>query len=68
MYQDLYDREKIVKKDASMKFYDAARYLYLETDTSGIVLGAKLLWVRDGMTPPHEMAKHMRCHASLGRW
>ena len=32
-----------------MKFYDANRPLYLETDTFGISLGARLLQVSDGM-------------------
>ena len=32
-----------------MKFYDADRLLYLETDISGIGLGAGLLQVMDGM-------------------
>ena len=47
MYQDLYYKaNKIVKKDACMKFYDAARPLHLETDVG---LRARLLQVRDGM-------------------
>ena len=37
-----------------MKFYDVARSLYLETDTSGIGLGAGLLQVRDGMNSGHD--------------
>ena len=32
-----------------MEFYDTARPLYLESDASGLSLGAKLLQVRDGM-------------------
>ena len=41
MYQDLYDTaQKIVKKDACMKLYNASRPLYLETDASGVSLGA----------------------------
>ena len=50
MCQYLYNTaKKIVKKDACMKFYDIARPLYLETTTSGISLGARLLQLRDSM-------------------
>ena len=45
----MYDKAKILKKDASMSFYDVARPLYLETNASGIGLGAGFLQVRDGM-------------------
>ena len=40
-YQDLYDRAKkiVVKKDACMKFFNAAIPLYPETDASGVGLG-----------------------------
>ena len=41
----MYLAKKIIKKDACMKFYDASRPLYLETDA----LGARLLQVREGM-------------------
>ena len=48
-YQDLYVKVKtIVKKDACMKFYDAAR------DASGIGHGVRLLQVRDGMNWGHD--------------
>ena len=52
MYQDLYNRAKNIvrKKDACMKFYDATRLPYLETDASGVSHGAGLLQLRDGMT------------------
>ena len=33
-----------------MKFYDETKPLYLETNASGIGLGAALLQTRDGMT------------------
>ena len=36
-------------KDACMKFYDAFKSLYPETDASGVSLGASLLKVREGM-------------------
>ena len=40
---------KQVKRDPCMKFYDVVRPLYLETDTSSISPGARLLQVKDGM-------------------
>ena len=36
------------------KFYDTTRPLYLETDTSSISLGAKILHVRHGMNCGHD--------------
>ena len=54
MYQDLYDKEKIVKKDVSMKFYDMAKPLYLETNACSISLGAGLLQVGAGMNGGHD--------------
>ena len=46
MYQDLYDRAKIIiKKDTCVKFSDASRPLYLKTDASGVSLGGRLLEV-----------------------
>ena len=41
--------KKIIKKDVCMKFYDASRPLYLETDESSVSLGTRLLQVWDGM-------------------
>ena len=42
--RDLYDRtKKIIMKDTGMKFYDASRLLYLETDALGVDLRARLL-------------------------
>ena len=44
MYQDLYNKaKKIIKRDACMKFCDASRPLYLETDASGVDHGVGLL-------------------------
>ena len=37
-----------------MKFYDAARPLYLENNAFGIGLGAGLLLVRNGMNCGHD--------------
>ena len=47
-YQQLFDKVKsIMKADVCMKFYDDAKPLYLETDTSGVSLGAALLQLCD---------------------
>ena len=55
MYQDLYDRrKKIVKMDACMKFYNAARLPWLATDVSGVGLGARLVKVRYAMNNRHD--------------
>ena len=55
MYQDLHNKAiKITKKDACMKFDDASRPLYLETDASGADLGAGLLQVKEGMNCWHD--------------
>ena len=44
MYQNLYDRaKKIVKKDACLKFYDASRSPYLETDASVLCMAIAVL-------------------------
>ena len=54
-YQDLYGRaKKIMRKDACMKFYDASRPLYLETDASCVGLEATLIQVRVGMNCGHD--------------
>ena len=37
-----------------MKFYDACRSLYLETDTPSVGLRSRLLQVRDGMNCGHD--------------
>ena len=55
MYQDIHQKAQIItKRDACMKFYDVARPLYLEIDTLGIGLGARLLQARDGMNCGHD--------------
>ena len=54
MYQNPYDKPKIIKQDASRKFYDVSRPLYLETDVSGVSFVAELLQVRKGMNCEHD--------------
>ena len=39
-----------------MKFYDDTKLLYLETDASGISLGAALLQLRDNTNCPKDTA------------
>ena len=56
-YQSIYDKTKLlIKTEVCMKFYDETKLLYLETDASGIGLGAALLQTRDGMTCPKDSA------------
>ena len=43
---------------ACMKFYNETRMVYLETDASGIVVGSRLLQIRDGMTCLQDEAPH----------
>ena len=42
------------KKDTCMKFYDAFQCIYLETDASGIRLGAGFLKLRDNINCRHD--------------
>ena len=52
-YQTIFDIAKVlIKEDACMKFYDVTGPVYLETDASGVGLGAGLLHIRDGMNGP----------------
>ena len=44
------ETKAIIKKDACMKFYDETKPLYIETDASGVGLGAALLQIRDNMS------------------
>ena len=43
-YQQLFDKAKsLIQVEVCMKFYDDTKPLYLETDASGVGLGAALL-------------------------
>ena len=49
-YQQLFNNVKsIIKADVCMKFYDDSKSLYLETDASGVSLGAALLQLCNNM-------------------
>ena len=49
-YQKLYEKAQLfIKKDAFMTFYNEKEHLYLETDISGVSLGASLLQVGNRM-------------------
>ena len=49
-YEQLFDNAKsIIKADICVKFYDNPKPLYLETDASGIGLGAATLQLHDNM-------------------
>ena len=53
-YQALFNKAKLlIKADMCMKFYDDTKALYLETDVSGIGLGAALLQMCKGTTFHH---------------
>ena len=50
-YQALFNKAKLlIKSDMCMKFYNDTKLLYLETDTSGVGLGAALLPMHEGTT------------------
>ena len=50
-YQAIYGKAKsLIKANGCMIFYDENRPLFLETDISGVGLGAVLLQMRDGAT------------------
>ena len=56
-YQQLFPKAKLlIKADICMKFYDDTKLLYLETDTSGVGLGAALLQLHDKTTCQNGMA------------
>ena len=50
-YKSLFKKAKLlIKSDICMKFYGDTKLLYLETDASGISLGAALLQTKEGTT------------------
>ena len=50
-YQSLFNKAKLlIKSDMCMQFCDDTRPLYLETDASGVGLGAALLQTWEGTT------------------
>ena len=53
-YRKLLDKAKsIIKEYACMKFYDETKPLYLETNTSGIRLGAGILQTNSDTKLPY---------------
>ena len=56
-YQQLFDKAKsLIKVKMCMKFYDDTKPLYLETNASGISLGAALLQLRNNTNCPKDTA------------
>ena len=56
-YQQLFAKAKsLIKVDVCMNFYNDTKPLYLETDASGISLGAALLQLHDSTTCQKGMA------------
>ena len=57
LYQQLFEKVKsLIKADVCMKFYNDTKLLYLETDASGIGLGAALLQLHNNTTCQKGMA------------
>ena len=54
-YQNMFDKAKaIIKEDACMKFHDETKLLYIETDASGVGLGAALVQTRSNTSCPRD--------------
>ena len=64
-YQKLFDKAKwIIKENECMKFYDETQPLYLETDASGVRLGATLLQTRSSVSSQRDKVPNnsiLRC-------
>ena len=57
LYQQLFAKAKsLIKVEVCMKFYDDTKPLYLETDASGVYLGAALLQLPDNTTCQKDVA------------
>ena len=56
----------LTKEDASMKIYNEEEHMYLETDASGVGLGASLPKVRDGMNCPNYTASDNTIPQQIG--
>ena len=58
-YQQLFDKAKsLIKVKVCMKFYDDTKPLYLETDASGVGMGAALLQLHNNTTCQKGMAQY----------
>ena len=56
-YQQLFNKAKsLIKVEMCRKFYDDTKRLYLETDASGVGLGAALLQLSDNTNCPKDTA------------
>ena len=56
-YKQLFNKAKsLIKVEMCMKFYDDTKPLQLETDASGVSLGAALLQLRDNTNCPRDTA------------
>ena len=56
-YQKMFNKAKaIIKEDVCMKFYNETKPLYIETDASGVGLGATLLQTRSNTSCPKDEA------------
>ena len=56
LLQPIQQSQNIIKKNATMVFYNEKEQLYLETDASGVGLGASVLHMRDRMWFPRNEA------------